>query len=29
MNLLQDFKTKPFIKALQSFFTNWNVFTEK
>ena len=25
MNLLQDFKTKPFIEALQSFFTNLNV----
>ena len=25
MNLLQDFKTEPFIKALQSFFTNLNV----
>ena len=25
MNLLQDFKIEPFIKALQSFFTNLNV----
>jgi hypothetical protein len=25
MNLLQDFKDKPFIEAIQAFFTNLNV----